>query len=704
MSTATPALVSFTSGEISERLDGRIDIKWYAQGCDTLINFVNLPHGGLMRRSGLRFVHEAGSQTSASQLVPFEYNTEQAYVLEFYENADGHVHMRVFKDQGIVLSGGNPYDIRTPYEPAVIGELRYVQDNNTLYIVHKDYAPRTLTRSGHTSWTFATMTLTGQPLVWGVGNYPRLVCFHESRLVFAATPNEPTTLWFSQVDNYTNFLLNTREVPLTGWGTCYVIDTDADGVKNGTDGDTFIIPSGKIFSSESVDLNAVKGTNPSGDVRYFKYIGAKRFDAASSAKTITFKATGATGDQIEAIYIGSDVLNSTYWEAWEIGDRRTNNEGDPRADDGMEFTLKSSDASALCWIAPKDKLWIGAANGTWTFGAASANEGLSPDNPKASFHSSYGSIMADAAPVGSATLYIQRGGRKVREMAYNFNTDNFESQDLNILADHITDPGVSQIAFAQDPDSILYARLSDGDMVSLTYMRDQEVLGWSNVVTSGDIESIACIFGSTDSRTELWVQTERVLDGDTRRFIEFMEGPHTGADTEDAFFVDAGISYDGAATTVLSGASHLAGATVQVLADGAVHPDVVVASNGTITLSAPASVVHAGLAYESRLRTMRLEAGSDRGTSQSKRKAVTKMTVRFMRTLGGKIGLDDSRLETLTFRTTADQMDAPPALFSGDKTVTVPKGWAKDCRLVVVQDQPLPMNILMLVPEVTANE
>jgi len=709
MSTATPGLTSFTSGELSTRLGGRIDLKYYGQGCETLENFTNLPHGGVQRRSGFRFVHLAGSQTGPSLLVPFEYTTEQAYILEFFEGADGHVDMRVFKDQGIVVTAPDtPYVVDTPFEPEDLPGLRWVQDNNTLYFAHPNYAPRTLTRSSHTNWTFAMPTLQGQPDVWTAGNWPSRVCFFESRLCYAATPSQPNTLWFSQTRNYTDFRLNTREVPLEGWSTCTIIDANADGQKNGKQNDTFLIPKGNIFSSNSVDLVAVKGVNLASNAAYFRYLGESRFDAASADKTITFKDTGATGDQLPSVYLAAGTLNSTYWEAREPGDRRANDEGVPLADDAIELTLDAAKPQTIQWLMPKDRMWVGTITGPWTLGASSATEGLSSENYKASQHSTCGSAEIEPVGINSSTLFVQRDGKRVREMAYDFNTDTYVTPDKTILSDHILASGAGQMVYVQDPDSVLYVRKTDGDIASMTYMPEQDVQGWSNTTTDGGFESIASLFGSLDNRTELWAQTVRVIDGETRRFIEFLEGPHEGDDTTDAFFVDAGISYSGAATTLLSGANHLAGATVQVLADGAVHPDVLVASNGSITLSAAASVAHAGLGYVSTLRTMRLEAGSERGASQTKRKVISELAVRFLRTLGGKVGVANNKgldnLTTLPFRTQSDNMDEAPPLFSGDKAVRVPTGWTKDCRLVVVQDQPLPMTVLMMVPTVTCNE
>src|SRR5690606_27840500 len=135
------------------------------------------------------------------------------------------------------------------------------------------------------------------------------------------------------------------------------------------------------------------------------------------------------------------------------------------------------------------------------------------------------------------------------------------------------------------------------------------------------------------------------INGQTKRYVEFVERPWEGADEdgepgdaqEDAFYVDSGLTYDGPATTTISGLGHLEGETVQVLGDGAVQPNKVV-QGGTITLTRAANKVHVGLPMVSRLVPMRLEAGATDGTAQGKIKRVHSATVRFLDTLGGLIG------------------------------------------------------------------
>jgi hypothetical protein len=195
------------------------------------------------------------------------------------------------------------------------------------------------------------------------------------------------------------------------------------------------------------------------------------------------------------------------------------------------------------------------------------------------------------------------------------------------------------------------------------------------------------------------------VNGETVRCVEVIEDGRDNILPVDAddFFVDSGVRFSGAPSTVISGGAHLEGETVQVLADGAVFPDQVVV-NGTITLSNPASKVNYGLGYVSEVETMRIEAGSANGTSQGKIKRIHKVAIRFFETLGAKFGPSRDKLDIIHFRSTSDPMNSAPPRFTGDKEESWSGGYETEGRIVVRQEQPLPMTILSIMPKVRTND
>jgi len=275
---------------------------------------------------------------------------------------------------------------------------------------------------------------------------------------------------------------------------------------------------------------------------------------------------------------------------------------------------------------------------------------------------------------------------------------------MTLLAEHITESGITEMDYAQSPNSVLWAVRTDGVMATMTRQIDQEVIGWNRQIagptTAGtsDYESVATIpVGEND---QVWVSVKRTVDGTVRRHIEFMKPLDFGSDQADAFFVDSGLTFTGAATTTLTGLDHLEGETVSVLSEGSVLPDVVV-SGGAITLLPALTTTtkaHVGLAYTSELENLRIEGGSRIGTSQGKIKRIYEVTFRFFKTSGGEAGVRGTT-DILQFRKSSDPMNEPVPLFTGDKRFPYPKGYDRDARVFIKQEQPLPMTVLAIMPK-----
>jgi len=159
-----------------------------------------------------------------------------------------------------------------------------------------------------------------------------------------------------------------------------------------------------------------------------------------------------------------------------------------------------------------------------------------------------------------------------------------------------------------------------------------------------------------------------------------------------------------------TGLEHLEGKTVSVVADGGQHSQQVV-SSGAIVLESQSSVVHVGLPYTGYLETMDLEGGGTTGTSQTKKKNVHAVGVRFLDTLYAKYGTTYYTMNTIEMRTSDMSMDRPPLMFTGDTKETYTNesadrrdgGWSREKRVIISQDQPFPCNVQLIVPYMTVS-
>ena len=660
MARSAPAFSSFTAGEISPRLEGRTDLEKYRQGSSDLTNMVVMPHGGVTRRPGTQFIAPVKNSSVKTRLIPFQFKASDTYILEF-----GDQVMRVIRNDEQVLdatdknitgitqanpgvvtsashgysngdivyidsvggmtelngrnyiiagattntftlqdlfgadidttgftaytSGGTAteiYNIASPYAEADLFDLRFVQSADTMYIVHPSYDIRTLTRTDHNAWSFATVSITGtpSPALSGTDNRPSVVAFFEQRLVFGNTNNNPQTLWFSKNGDYTNFTVGTAD------------------------------------------------------------------------------------------------------------------------DDALIYTIVANQSNEIRFLSSTAVLTVGTAGGEYVL--TSTNDGpITPTTTLIRKYSNYGSAKVNTVQVADVTLFIQRGNRKIREFKFigNVNVGGYSAPDLSILSEHITNGGLVDVAYQQEPDGVVWFVRNDGVLLGMTYRREEEVVAWHKHIIGGSfsggnavVESIATLPTDT-GEDELYMIVKRTINGATRRYIEKLSLFDFGSDTTSAFFVDSGLSYSGGAISSVSGLYHLEGETLTILANGAAHANKTV-SNGGISFDFSATSAAIGYGYTSNLQTLRIESGSVDGTSQGKPKRIHGITVRLHETVGVEIGNSSGELDRIPFRDSSMAMDTAVPLFTGDKEIEFPGGFDDDDRVYIKQDQALPLSVLAFYP------
>ena len=381
------------------------------------------------------------------------------------------------------------------------------------------------------------------------------------------------------------------------------------------------------------------------------------------------------------------------------------------AADAMIYTIASNQVNAIQYLKAVRTLIVGTSGGEFTVSADGTDAAITPTNIAIKRQSSFGSSTVDAIPAGSAVLFLQKARRKIRELQYNFDSDGYTAPDLTILNEAITKSGINQMAFQQEPDSIIWCVRDDGVLVGLTYQRAENVTAWHRHIFGGVFgngnavcESAASVSG-TLTEDDFYVIVKRTINGATKRYVEvFASFDFDETDATSFRFLDSHLTYSGSATTTLTGLSHLEGQTVSVLGDGSAHPDVTV-SSGSITLNRSVTSACVGLSYDSILQTMRIEGGAAEGTSQGKVKRISKVVLRLFETVGVKVGPSLNDLELIPFRTTSSTMSAPVETFlAGDKEIEFRDDYNSDGFIFVKQDQPLPCTVLAIYPTVVTSD
>jgi hypothetical protein len=369
--------------------------------------------------------------------------------------------------------------------------------------------------------------------------------------------------------------------------------------------------------------------------------------------------------------------------------------------DAIAITIAADSADPITWLTGMKALLVGTGGGEWRISSEGYTEPVTPLNVIARRESNWGAADAQPAPVDQSVLYVARHNRKIREFFYS-EVDGSKNTDLSILAEHLTSSGhnratISQIAFQRDPDAILWCVQADGRLLGLTYNRAQEVIGWHDHDTNaGSVENICVIPGS--GRDELWLQTRRVVNNAATRFVELMSTSEAYAQ-ENAWYVDAGLQYNGSGATTITGLGHLNGASVDVLADGAAVARTTV-NAGSIVLTNAASNVIAGLPYTSKMETMRLSSQAMAGTEQTRKKRISSVGVRVYRTGPFSAGYNEASVDVVPLRTTSDTMNAAIPLYTGDKEIKAFRSdWDRDGFIWVITEIPMPLTVLAVVPK-----
>lgn len=372
--------------------------------------------------------------------------------------------------------------------------------------------------------------------------------------------------------------------------------------------------------------------------------------------------------------------------------------------DDMAFAYQfaATEQNPIQWLSPQTYINAGSSGGEFAVRSGNTDEPLTPSNVVVRGQSNYGSEYLAAIQIDSSIIFLQRQGKRIREVRERspyVNTQENIGADLTLMAEHIMSAGIVQMDFARLPDPALFAVMGNGRLAVMTYNRDQNINAWSQYSTDGSFKSVACVYGT--SSDVVYAIVQRDVNGSTVQYVEVFTAPDQGL-VQDNVYMDAAVTYSGAPTTTIS-CAHLDTKAVACLADGAVVAGLVV-TGGIITLPNAASVIRVGLAYTGVLKPMKLDMQMANGTSQGRKRRITELTLRFKDSLGGIwVGNGNNQLpqfgqfaQEIPFRSTQDNMDSAPPLFTGD----IPVDWAigpdGNGDIWVSQQQPLPMTVIGL--------
>lgn len=768
MARADPQLVSFAAGEVSPLARGRVDVARYAQACETLENFIVTPQGPIVHRGPT--IYLGGTAGNAKALmIPFVASTGVEFVLEVTGTTTrfwyGAGRKLVYNNAGTwnITDTGSIATLATPWAAADLFDtdgspkLRWVQSNDVMWLVHPSYFPYKITR-------VATYQFSGA---------------YEGDGINAATPfkdvnpNQTITLSASAETGAITLTAGSAYFTAAMVGDWMYLErptTDTtppwETGKSSTSGTTRVKSDGRYYLAASTTTNGtVKPTHSIGtridgtsgtqwtwvDDGYGVLAITGYTDSTHVSATVirrlpnTITGAGNTTRWAHGAWSTSEGFPSaiaffrerlcyargqTIWTsvAGDFENFQVQDGGVQTPDMAITATIGSDRNDRIRWLAStRDALIAGTASAEWAISEQSDSAAFGPGNIKASRASSYGVNGVQPAHAGESVLFVERGGKRVREALFDAQIDGFRSVDLNVYADHVWARGTCAMLAAQRvPFGIVWGITSGGQLKGLTYQRDQEVWAWHPHTLGGAglgtnskpaVKSIASITSPDGVNDDLWMCVERRINGSTVYYVEVL-GPHLSytllgyvnvddlTDVRDSAFMDCAIQKSllvGA--TTITGLSHLANESVVATVDGAYVTARTVTSNQiTIPTTDVACKSWVGFQRNANIVPVALTGQSETGSAQGKVSRISHLTVRIHQSLNFLVGPADGSLDRTEFRSQSSIMNEAAGLFSGDYTIAWPDGHVDRPRLKLQQDQPFPLIVAGLFPRLVVEE
>ncbi len=593
----TAIMSSFNAGEITPRLFGRIDIRKYYSGCRELENMFVHSLGPVEKRPGTYYIATTAGE---GRLIDFQQSTENVYIMEFTEEI-----IRFFVLGARIMQGGLPYTVSTPYLTEDLFEIHYIQSGDVMYLVHNDYASRKLTRYGDTNWTMevfdftggpfltenktetstitpsaktSTITLTASADIFGAGHIGAL--WRINHLVDSNSINGTFTgtgeSAILEVQNGRIFDLTTENV----WNGSiklersydlgvtwrdasrfFNINTINDGNIHYTDQETIANAQYKVtatayitgtigytLSARSGIFGGIVEINSVANAQLATATVETDFDLVDTSATFRWSEgawctkNGFPGSiaffEERLVFGGSKTQPDTIWASQT--DDWTDFYFDGLATGAVSFTIASDQVNQIQWLVGHTSILIGTSGAEWKLKGKDGP--LTFDNFDMSRQSTNGSAKIQPVVVNSNIIYAQRNAENIFQQQFAFERDNWLSTDMSLIAEHITDGGITEMAYQRTPRNILWLVRSDGTLLGVTLEESEQVIGWYRYTFDGDCESVGIIPGTGED--QVWVIIKRAIDGTVTRYVEQFQ-PTEYENQEDGFFVDSGLTFTG---------------------------------------------------------------------------------------------------------------------------------------------------------------
>jgi hypothetical protein len=741
---------NFIAGELSPKAWGRFDTEVIRRGCKQMENFISYPQGGAFRRPGTNYlkteadlkIDPVAARLGLVNIIPFSMGGIN-YFATFSAQDTGDVLARTTTDQhGVqVFRAGTLAECSVAVTVSEytsldfmrftgfgnfgttegLNNLQYVVVNEVIFFAHRAVMPFALVRTGVNSFRllpFWAYHLLNPGRAFATASFSNT----EAAKAWAYLPVNTSTITITSSAASGTVTLTASSAFFTAGLVGSVIRLNTGYVLV-----TAFTSATVVTGTTLVNVPTTAQTNYSMPAWYVP-LNDGIASANSCPRTIAYFNN-------RLLYGGAVSNPSGLWgtAAGDLAKVETPTSGTPTDADPFSLTIASRTGSPIQWIVAEDRVNIGTLREEYI-----ANLDRPTTAPDIRVQTNFGSDYVQADRLGNTTIFAQRGGQIIRDLKYNFDDDNYRSEDISIFSDHLlkrsrelrflvdvttypfltTNPRVVKIVQQQAPLNIVWFLDNNGVLTSLTRDRENGVLSWSRHRLGGrsrlknisdadlgvdrppKILSIGVLPGS--SYDDVYLVVERTVGTTQKIFIERMNRDgvadameqSSGLDTMDILNYLDGAKYltYGSPTSVITGLSDFEDEEVSVVADGKYLGEFTVDS-GEITIPIASRRVWVGYKVRAVLQPIFLEEGSVIGTAQGTLKRIDELFLRLNRTSHVKIGPSLDNLTELKLRPSTVPLADPIPLYTGDKVEKFEGTYDPEAPVYIVCDAPLPCSV-----------
>lgn len=685
---------NFSSGELSPHIWMRTDLAQFRNGAKEVLNMLPIVEGGIKKRGGTKLI---STQADAVRILPFNVSHSNNFIV-------------VFKPKQISILSSDGTLIRsfvTNYTADQVNQINYCQSRYNLWLVHPDHP---------VSWVRCSEDFTN----WSFDPFPYSV----PPLEEVSTPFYPVTP--SGQDTGTTITLTAAAASDWSSAKLYTVgqrvrysnvyyDCIADSMNN--------VPSTSIEYWQKVTTVAIDCWKAT-DVGKFVFINSgivqiNQYISTSQVKGEVFTKLNAVIQAIAGSWtLKENIFNEsfgyprtiTYFQQRLVlgGTKKYPNYiWLSRAGDESNYLTTTSDGDSFTVAASSEQLsnvlHLSQSRGIAVFCGGSelainAQDALTPTNANILEHTAYGiSETIKPIKVGSELLFVQRGAERVRTLVYDYSQDGLVSNELSVLASHIGEEGAGfkDMAYQQEPDSIIWFVLNNGKIATLTLDREQSVISWARHDIGGQVISVTAL--------------PSVTGADKVYFLVNRSGSVQIEQLKEDLLLDTAIELSVSHSEISSIVSH---SLIEKLGDqvSAYYKDatttyvvpIISRAGNTLVIDCDKAVdkIYVGRKFTAKVRLLPPELSQAPATSNPSLFKVDHMNLYLYKSINPKI--NDETVELKDFD---EDPLAQPKPFTGQKRISL-DGWNTydNFKLEIKQEEPLPFHITAAVLELNIND